>query len=93
MKYFQTAFRDFRNEMGLEPKCVPRLSLGSLLGTRWSAIGQVFPLFLVIVPEVFAKVNSAQVPSRFKVANEYRNVILPSKHRQRSLHSSKLFKM
>ena len=92
MKYFQTAFRDFRKEMGLEPKCVPRLSLGSL-GTRRSAIGQVFPLSLVIVPEVFAKVNSAQVPSRFKVANEYCNVILPSKHRQRSFHSSKLFKM
>lgn len=84
VKYFQTAFRDFRNEMGLEPKCFPQLFVGSLFGTRRSAIGQFF---------FFAKANSAQVPSRFKVANEYRNVILPSKHRQRSFHSSKLFKM
>lgn len=44
-------------------------------------------------PRSLAKVNSAQVPSHFKVANEYRNVILPSKHRQRSFHGSKLFKM
>ena len=93
MKYFQTAFRDFRKEMGLEPKCFPQLFVGSLFGTRRSAIGQVLSLSLVTVPEVFAKVNSALVPSCFKVANEYCNVILPSKHRQRSFHSSKLFKM
>ena len=93
MKYFQTAFRDFRNEMRLEAKCFPQLFVGSLFGTRRSAIGQVLSLSLVTVPEVFAKANSAQVPSRFKVANKYRNVILPSKHRQRSFHSSKLFKM
>lgn len=74
MKYFQTAFRDFRNEMRLEAKCFPRLFVGSLFGTRRSAIGQVLSLSLVTVPVVFAKVNSAQVPSRFKVANEYRNV-------------------
>ena len=47
----------------LEPKCVPQLLLGSLLGTRRSAIGQFFSLSLA-VPEVFAKVNSAQFPSR-----------------------------
>ena len=29
-----------------------------------SAIGQFFPLFLGIIPEVFAKVNSAQFPCR-----------------------------
>ena len=41
--------------------------LGSLLETCRSAIGQFFPLFLVPVTfqEVFAKVNSAQLPSRF----------------------------
>ena len=41
--------------------------LGSLLETCWSAIGQFFPLFLVPLtfPEVFAKVNSAQLPSLF----------------------------
>ena len=40
--------------------------LGSLLETCWSAIGQFFPLFLVPVtfPEVFAKVNSAQLPGK-----------------------------
>ena len=27
----------------LEPKCVPQFLVGSLLGTRWSAIGQFFP--------------------------------------------------
>ena len=49
----------------LEPKCVPQLFLGSLLRTRWSAIGQIFSTSLVTVPEVFAKVNSSQFPSRF----------------------------
>ena len=41
--------------------------LGSLLETCRSAIGQFVPLFLVplIFPEVFAKVNSAQLPSHF----------------------------
>ena len=39
----------------LQPKCVPLVFLGSLLGTRRSAIGQFFPLFLVTFPEVFAK--------------------------------------
>ena len=29
------------------------------------SIGQFFPLFLVTVPEYFAKVNSAQSPSNF----------------------------
>lgn len=53
----------------------------------WDAPVGYWPSFF------FAKANSAQVPSRFKVANEYCNVILPSKHRQRSFHSSKLFKM
>ena len=56
--------RHLRNEKGLEPKCVPQMFLGLLLGTRRSAIGQFFP-----VPsnrsKVFAKVNLAQLPSRF----------------------------
>ena len=29
-----------RNEKGLGPKFFPQVLLGSLLGTRWSAIGQ-----------------------------------------------------
>ena len=48
----------------LEPKRVPQWFLGSLLGTRRSAIGQFFSLSLTTVPEVCAKVNSAQFPSR-----------------------------
>ena len=52
--------RHIRNE-----KCVPQLFLGSLLGTRRSAIGQFFPLRSVTTPEVFAKINWAQFPSRF----------------------------
>ena len=44
----------------LQPKCVPLVFLGSLLGTRRSAIGQFFPLFLVTFPEVFAKGNSTR---------------------------------
>ena len=43
--------------MELEPKCVPQLCLGLLLGTRRSAIGQVFFLSVVTVPEVFAKLT------------------------------------
>ena len=32
-----------KREKRLELKCVLQLSLGSLLGTRWSAIGSFFP--------------------------------------------------
>ena len=53
----------------MEPKCVPQVFLGRLLGTRRSAIGQFFSLSLVTVPDVFAKVNSAQFPLVSKVAN------------------------
>ena len=49
----------------LEPKYIPQLLLGSLLGEHRSAIGQFFPLSLVTVPEVFAEVYSVQFPSRF----------------------------
>ena len=31
--------------------------LGCLQGMRWSAIGQLFSLFLLTVPDVFVKVN------------------------------------
>ena len=51
----------------LETKFTRQLFLGLLLGTRWSAIGQFFSLTLVTVPEVFAKVNSAQFPSLLKL--------------------------
>ena len=52
-------------ERALEPKCVPQLFLGSLLWTRWSSVSHFFYLSLVTIPEVFAKVNSTQFPSRF----------------------------
>ena len=41
------------------------------LGTRLSAIGHFF-LFLKTVPEVFAKVYSAQFLSRFKTGDQFR---------------------
>ena len=34
----QASIRHFRNEEEMEPKFVPQVCLGSLLGTRWSAI-------------------------------------------------------
>ena len=53
----------------MEPKCAPQLFLGSLVVTQRSAIGQFFPLYLVTVPDVFAKVTRPSfLPS--KVANE-----------------------
>ena len=49
----------------LEPKCVLQLFPVSLLGMRRSAIGQLFFLSLLTIPEVFAKVNSTQFPCLF----------------------------
>ena len=51
----------YRDSATLE-RCLQRL-LGSLLSRR-SAIGETFILFPATVPEVFAKVNSLQFPSR-----------------------------
>ena len=50
------------------PTCVPQMSLGSLLGTRWSDIGHFSPAS-VTVPENFAKVSSTQSPLVSLVAN------------------------
>ena len=55
--------RHLETRRGLKPKCVPQFILGSLLGTRRSAIVSYWPIFslsLITVPEVFAKVNSTQ---------------------------------
>ena len=65
------AIRHFRSEKEMEPKCVPQLFRGSLLGTRRSAIGQFFSVSLVTVPEVFAKVNSPQFLSHFSSCRHY----------------------
>ena len=57
---FTSHYAQVTRELG--SKCVPQLCLGSYLGTRWSAIGQLFSLSLVTVPDVFGKVISAQFP-------------------------------
>ena len=46
----------------------PAIISGSSLRTRWSAVDKFYSLSLVTVPEVFAKVNLAQFPSRFCMA-------------------------
>ena len=43
----------------------PATVSGMVTWNARSAIGQFFSLYLVTVPEVFAKVNSAQLPFRF----------------------------
>ena len=43
----------------------PAIVSGVATWNARSAIGQFFSLYLVTVPEVFAKVNSAQLPFRF----------------------------
>ena len=48
-------FATLETKRELQTKCVPQLFLGSLLS-------------LVTVPEVFAKVNSIQIPACFKSA-------------------------
>ena len=57
------SFATLETRRELEPNCVPQLFLGWLLGTRRSAIGQFFSLSRVTIPEVFAKVTSAQSSS------------------------------
>ena len=59
------SFATVETRRELEPNCVPQLFLGWLLGTRRSAIGHFFSLSLVTLPEVFAKVTSAQSSSFF----------------------------
>ena len=49
----------------LEKKFDRRLFLGLLLGSSRSTIGQSFSLSLVTIPELFAKVNSAEFPCSF----------------------------
>ena len=63
------AIRHIITRKELEPNWVPQLFLGSFLGRSQSAIGQFFPLSLVTVPEVFAKVNSVQFLLASWVAN------------------------
>ena len=43
----------------------PAIVSGMVAWNARSAIGQFFSMYLVTVPEVFAKVNSAQLPFRF----------------------------
>ena len=59
---FDSELATLETRKELEPKCVPQLLVGSLLGTDRSTIGQFFPPVLVTVVEVFAKINSSQSP-------------------------------
>ena len=64
------------NEKELELKCIPKLSLGLLLGTRQSAI--FFP-FLVWVPKVFAKSHSLSfsfLNGRLEFSSQSREMLL-----------------
>ena len=60
------------NEKGTEAKKRPAIVSGILTSDASFCYWPIFPLPLVTVPEVFAKVNSVQFPSRFcgKVANK-----------------------
>ena len=58
--------RHCMNEKGTGAEVRPQLFLGLLLVTRRSAIGALFYLSPVTVPEVFARVNLAQSFSRFQ---------------------------
>ena len=59
---FDSGFATLETRSELEPKCFPQWFVGSLLGTDRSVIDQFFPLSLVTVPEVFAKINSLPSP-------------------------------
>ena len=64
--FLQSVVASGRFEAAREKAPGAEIVSGSLLGTHRSAIGQFFPLPLEgEVPEVIAKVNSAQFPSRF----------------------------
>ena len=56
-KKLNPRFATSKTRRELEPKCLRQLILGSYR--------PIVSLSLVTVPEVFAKVNSGQVPSRF----------------------------
>ena len=62
--YCHYSTRHFRNEKGTAARRVPQLILGSLLGDAPVSYWSIFLLSLATVPEVFAKVHSAQFPSR-----------------------------
>ena len=59
-KRLTVLIRQFINEKRTGTEFVPQLILGWLLWTRQWAIGQLVFLTLITVPDVFAKVNSAQ---------------------------------
>ena len=57
--------RHFRNEKGTGVEVLLAIISGIVTGDALVSYWLIFFLFLVTVPEVFAKVNSAQVLSRF----------------------------
>ena len=57
--------RHFRNEKGTGVEMLLAITYGIVTDNALVSCWLIFFLFLVTVPEVFAKVNSAQVLSRF----------------------------
>ena len=57
--------RHFRSESGTEAELRPAIVFGIGTGDSPVSYWPIFFLFPVTLPEVFAKVNSSQIPSRF----------------------------
>ena len=61
--------RHFRNEKVTGAEMLPAIILRTVTGDALVSYWPIFFLSLVTIPEVFAKVNSAQFPLISKVAN------------------------
>ena len=61
--------RHFRNEKVTGAEMLPAIILSTVTGDALVSYWPIFFLSLVTIPEVFAKVNSAQFPLISKVAN------------------------
>lgn len=60
-----SSIRPFRNEKGTEAEMRPAIVSGIVTGGHAGQLLANFYLSLTTIPEVFAKVNSAQSPCRF----------------------------
>ena len=65
--------RHFRNEKVTGAEMLPAIILSTVTGDALVSYWPIFFLSLVTIPEVFAKVNSAQFPLVSKVANSQKN--------------------
>ena len=66
--------RHFRNEKVTGAEMLPAIILSTVTGDALVSYWPIFFLSLVTIPEVFAKVNSAQFPLVSKVANSQKIV-------------------